>query len=83
MLRLAADNKMRRSYSETLMSFMQKLGTRTPQDIVDLGCASGLSTLELSRCFPGATILGLDLSPHFLAVATALQQQRTKVLLTT
>lgn len=35
--------------------------------------------MELSRCFPGAKILGIDLSPYFLAVATALQEQRQKV----
>ena len=64
------------------MGFMQNLGTRMPQDIVDLGCATGLSTLELGRCYPEAKILGLDLSPYFLAVAKALQQQRSKVPLT-
>ena len=38
-------------------------------------CA-GLSTLELRHAFPEAEILGLDLSPHFLAVGQYLQRQR-------
>ena len=78
-LPMPVDENMRRSYSENLSRFMAELGTRHPQDIVDLGCASGLSTLELSRCFPEADILGIDLSPYFLAVANVLQQQRCQV----
>ena len=39
-------------------------------------CMAGLSTLELQRAFPGARIVALDLSPHFLAVARHLQRQR-------
>lgn len=37
---------------------------------------AGLSTLELRGSFPEATLLGVDLSPHFLAVARHLQGQR-------
>jgi trans-aconitate methyltransferase len=37
---------------------------------------AGLSTLELLRSFPGARLVGLDLSPHFLAVARHLQRRR-------
>lgn len=40
-----------------------------PRRIVDLGCGSGLSTLELRRAFPSAEILGVDLSPDMLKVA--------------
>jgi hypothetical protein len=36
-------------------------------DIVDVGCATGLSSLELLRAFPQASVVGIDLSPHFLA----------------
>ncbi len=38
---------------------------------------AGLSTLELWRRFPDArTLTGVDLSPHFLAVARVLQSRR-------
>lgn len=47
------------------------------QDVVDLGCATGLSSLELLRALPEVeSIIGIDLSPHFLAVAQYEQQQR-------
>lgn len=36
---------------------------------MDIGCSTGLSTLKLQSTFPEAEILGLDLSPHMLAVA--------------
>lgn len=76
---LHADEKMRRSYSQTLQEFMARQGSGSPCDIVDLGCASGLSSLELSETFHEANILGIDLSPQFLAVAVALQEARQKV----
>ena len=41
-----------------------------------MSCRAGLSTLELQHSFPEASITALDLSPHFLAVARHLQQQR-------
>ena len=44
--------------------------------IVDLGCSTGLSSLELNRAFPEAQITALDLSPYFLAVAKWAQRER-------
>jgi len=40
-----------------------------PRVILDVGCSTGLSTIKLHDSFPDAEILGLDLSPYFLAVA--------------
>ena len=74
-----ADEKMRSSYSKLLSKSMQQLRIKEPRQIIDLGCASGLSSLELSKTFPDAQILGIDLSPFFLAVAIALQEARRKV----
>jgi SAM-dependent methyltransferase len=37
---------------------------------VDIGCSTGLSTLKLHASFPEASIVGLDLSPYMLAVAS-------------
>lgn len=41
--------------------------------VVDLGCSVGLSTRELGRAFPSAELVGVDLSPHMLAVFDHLQ----------
>ena len=40
-----------------------------PARVLDLGCGSGLSTLELRRAYPQAEIVGVDLSPDMLAAA--------------
>ena len=42
--------------------------------LVDFGCATGVSTRRLAERYPQArSIVGLDLSPHFLAVGRRLQ----------
>ena len=45
--------------------------------IVDLGCGTGTSTRRLAMRFPGGgvRVLGIDLSPHMLAVAAALRDR--------
>ena len=43
---------------------------------VDLGCSTGLSTLELHHAFPEAQITALDLSPYFITVAKYDQRHR-------
>lgn len=59
------DAKLRQSYHDILKA---QLG-ETPNDILDLGCGVGLSTFSLQTVYPHARVTGLDLSPHFLAVA--------------
>lgn len=44
--------------------------------IVDLGCATGLSSRALLDAFPGAAVTGVDLSPYFLAVGRYEQRER-------
>lgn len=56
---------------------MQQAGLKSDiRHAVDLGCSTGLSTLELHTAFPEAQITAVDLSPHFIAVAQVTQQQR-------
>lgn len=43
---------------------------------VDLGCSTGLSTLELHHAFPEAQITAVDLSPYFITVAKHNQRHR-------
>ena len=47
-----------------------------PQEILDVGCATGLSSLALLRCYPEAHVTGVDLSPYMLAVGAHLQHKR-------
>jgi len=46
-----------------------RIPLREPRRILDLGCGSGLSTVELRRAFPNAEIVGVDISPDMLAAA--------------
>jgi ubiquinone/menaquinone biosynthesis C-methylase UbiE len=59
------DRQLRQSYHRVL----QELLTQPPQDIVDVGCSVGMSTLALEGVYPAAHITGVDLSPYFLTVA--------------
>ncbi|WP_017306242.1 class I SAM-dependent methyltransferase [Spirulina subsalsa] len=70
----AGDRKLRDSYHNALNT---QLST-PPQNILDLGCSTGMSTFALQDHYPQATLTGLDLSPYFLAVAhyNSEQQQR-------
>ena len=43
--------------------------------VIDFGCASGISTRRIAANWPGAaSVLGLDLSPHFVAVGRRLHE---------
>lgn len=66
------DPQLRQSYHDILKSQI----TDEPQDILDLGCSVGMSTLALQQVYPQAKLTGLDLSPYFLAVAHYRSQQR-------
>lgn len=46
-----------------------------PQQILDLGCGTGSSTLLLKQAFPDAAVTGLDLSPYMLVMADYKAQQ--------
>lgn len=59
------DAKLRQSYHDLLKAQLPN----PPADILDLGCGVGLSTFALQEVYPQARVTGLDLSPHFLAVA--------------
>ena len=59
------DTRLRESYHQKL----QQLIPSTPQNIVDIGCGIGMSTIALQEIYPEANLTGIDLSPYFLAVA--------------
>ncbi len=58
------DALLRQSYHDLVQAQV-----KYPQDILDLGCSVGMSTLALAEIYPDAKITGLDLSPYFLAIA--------------
>ncbi|KAJ3684490.1 hypothetical protein LUZ61_013654 [Rhynchospora tenuis] len=45
------------------------------KDVLDIGCSVGVSCRFLAEKFPSASVVGLDLSPYFLAVAEYRQRK--------
>ncbi len=68
------DPRLRQSYHQVLRERIPLL----PKRILDLGCSVGMSTFALQDLYPEAEVIGLDLSPYFLAVGNlrAKEQQR-------
>ena len=74
-LPLQGDDQLRSTYSACMQQLLADQGARSVRDILDIGAATGLSSLALLKAFPGAHITGIDLSPHMLAVGSHLQRQ--------
>ena len=74
----SGDARLRSSYSDCLLRLLDSLDIRRPCDVIDLGCATGLSSMELLRVLDGddVNVTGVDLSPFFLAVGEYLRQNR-------
>ena len=65
------EEAFRGAFDEALAS----LGASVPDGgaVVDLGCGTGISTRRIAANFPrAASVIGMDLSPHFLAVGRRL-----------
>lgn len=72
--RADGDAALRASFSDAAATLMRAAGVDPTAlaTAVDAGCSVGLSTRELARAFPSLrAIVGVDLSPHMLAVAEA------------
>lgn len=59
------DARLRQSYHDCLLQQIEV----APQDILDLGCGVGMSTLALQATYPQSNVMGVDLSPYFLTIA--------------
>ncbi|MEO0373459.1 MAG: class I SAM-dependent methyltransferase [Cyanobacteria bacterium P01_A01_bin.17] len=67
-----AQDRLRSSFHQVLAEH----GPRQVEQILDIGCSVGVSTLALQRFYPQAKTIGLDLSPHMLSVAKLRDTQR-------
>ncbi len=59
------DQQLRHTYHQVLEEHI----SQAPQNIVDIGCSVGMSTVAMQSVYPQAQITGVDLSPYFLTVA--------------
>jgi ubiquinone/menaquinone biosynthesis C-methylase UbiE len=71
-----AQNRLRRGIFDAIQTFTAEHKCCEPKDILDIGCSAGYSTRWLAADYPTARVTGLDLSPHFLAVAELRERQR-------
>ena len=71
---IEAQDKLRKSMRDVITSYIG----RQPDKLLDMGCSVGVSTFYLAKSYPSASIIdGIDLSPHFLAIAKLRQQLAT------
>lgn len=70
------DAMLRQSYHDVLLAQLPI----QPQNILDLGCGVGMSTMALQEIYPQAKLTGVDLSPYFITVAHyRSEQQQTDI----
>jgi len=69
---ISGDRTLRQKYHQVLQQEIEQ----NPSNILDMGCGVGLSTFALKETYSKAQILGLDLSPYFLAVANYQGKQK-------
>jgi len=62
------DFTLRENFHNNIRKIFEKTQFK-PSKILDIGCSTGLSSFKFLDTFPGAEIIGLDLSPYMLAVA--------------
>ncbi|NER37005.1 MAG: class I SAM-dependent methyltransferase [Oscillatoria sp. SIO1A7] len=70
------DAKLRQSYHDVIADVVAPSSPEAPKDILDIGCAVGMSTFTMQELYPEAQLTGLDLSPYFLAIAQYRSEQR-------
>ena len=67
---IMAEQYMRNNATETIEKYWKHHNPGIPvHTIMDMGSSTGISTKFIQRGFPEASILGVELSPYFLAVA--------------
>eukprot|EP00195_Chlamydomonas_chlamydogama_P005324 CAMPEP_0202889622 /NCGR_PEP_ID=MMETSP1392-20130828/210_1 /ASSEMBLY_ACC=CAM_ASM_000868 /TAXON_ID=225041 /ORGANISM="Chlamydomonas chlamydogama, Strain SAG 11-48b" /LENGTH=289 /DNA_ID=CAMNT_0049572999 /DNA_START=240 /DNA_END=1109 /DNA_ORIENTATION=- len=64
-----AATKLRTGVTDSIKAYYKQHSLAAPNTIIDMGCSTGISTRWLAKEYPNADITGMDLSPHFLAVA--------------
>ena len=63
-----AQRRLRDSYTDAIKEHRETHGSGETTKILDVGCSVGCRRV-VSDAFPNADVVGLDLSPHMLAVA--------------
>lgn len=68
-LDIRGDAMLREKYNYRMVTLLNQMKCRPIKNILDIGCSTGLSTMQLHYTYPLANIIGIDLSPFMIAVA--------------
>lgn len=60
---------------KTIIAALEKLGLRTGQTVLDVGCGNGYSTFAIARALPDARFIGIDYSAPMIEFANARLQE--------
>lgn len=63
----------REQRQQPFLDLLAAIPALDPRVVVDAGCGTGRTTLELARRYPSAQVIGVDHSPQMLAEATGLE----------
>lgn len=66
------DAEMEHEHGDVVRQVQARLGQKPGERILDLGCGNGWATRLLARAAPGATAIGVDVSPAMIERAEAL-----------
>ncbi len=56
---------------DPLQDYLQAHRLPQPATLLDIGCGPGPSSREAADLWPGTQVTGVDLSPHYIALAEA------------
>jgi SAM-dependent methyltransferase len=70
---------MENGHGDVVRQALEALGLRSGERSLDLGCGNGWATRLLAKAAPGASAIGLDVSPRMVARAQALSDLTMRV----
>ncbi|MDE2436161.1 MAG: methyltransferase domain-containing protein [Sphingomonadales bacterium] len=59
-----------RSFASLTERLLERIGERDGNSVLDIGCGAGQLALAVARQRPGAQVIGVDVSPDLVTVAT-------------
>ena len=81
---MLADQRLERLaqvFEPTSAAFIRHAGPESVKYAIDLGCGPGYATRMLADAFPSASVIGLDISNHFIRSARSREHATTQFYL--
>lgn len=68
----SASEWFRNNITSNIYKYHHSYNITFPKQILDIGCSLGISTEHLKKSFNNSDVIGLDLSPYFISMASLL-----------